>query len=106
MLQNSLTFRPICLRNYRIAETLLKEAVKMDFNLWEISKIVYKEDRDEGLSILEEIVDQTEKYYKIVRDREFYSILTKFEAHKGNAKVGAKNESPGVPKQSDPSTES
>jgi hypothetical protein len=78
----------------------------MDFNIWEISKIVYKEDRDEGLSILEEIVDQTEKYYKIVRDREFYSILTKFEQHKGNAKVRAKDKPPGVPKDSDASTES
>lgn len=103
LLQNSLTFRPICLRNYRIAETLLKEAVKMDFNLWEISKIVYKEDRDEGLSILEEIVDQTEKYYKRVRDREFYSILTKHQNNelKKKGKFKGKDKSRTATKQSE-----
>ena len=48
ILQSSLTFRPICLRNYRIAETTLIECVKMDFNLFEIAKIFYRDDREDG----------------------------------------------------------
>ena len=75
MLQSTLKFRPICQRNYRIAETLLIEAVKMDFTLYDISKIMYKKDRDEGTSILQEIVKQTETYYKKLRNKELYIHL-------------------------------
>ena len=75
LLQKSLKFRPICLRNFRIAETLLKEAVKMDFTLHEIAKIIYKEERDVGKSLQEKIVEKAEIVYQTLSNAQNRSML-------------------------------
>lgn len=55
-----LGFRPICLRNYRIAETLLIKGTERGLTLGEIGKIIYKH-WNEDSSLLERIVRDAEE---------------------------------------------
>ena len=77
-LKERLDFRPICLRNFRIAQTLLKEAASMGFTIYEISQIMYRtepasesEEDDKILqkneSELEKLVKEAENIYSIVK---------------------------------------
>jgi len=59
----------------------------MDFTLYEISKIVYRKDREQGMSILEEIVSQTETYYKKLRNRELYVHLNNEQIKKSRNRL-------------------
>ena len=59
----------------------------MDFNLFEISKIMYSKDRDEGKSILEEIVSQTEIYYRKLHNRELYVHLNNQQIKKSRERL-------------------
>lgn len=60
ILKNLIGMRPICLRNYRIAETLLIKGTELGLTLGEIGKILYKKDLDET-SILEGVVKKAEE---------------------------------------------
>jgi Phosphatidylinositol 3- and 4-kinase len=60
MLKKLIGMRPICLRNYRIAETLLIKGTQHGLTLNEIGKILYKSDSEET-SLLEEIVKRAEE---------------------------------------------
>ena len=80
-LRERLEFRPICLRNFRIAQILLKKAAAMGFNLYDISQILYRSEpmSDESdkesskgrykapLSELEKLVVEAENIYAIVK---------------------------------------
>lgn len=59
----------------------------MDFTLYEISKIMYRKDRDEGMSILEQIVSTTETYYKKLRNRELYVHLNNQQIKKSRNRI-------------------
>lgn len=73
MLKKYLRIRPvssidkICLRNFRIAETLLVKATQKGMTLFEISKIMYKLDPEGPKSVLENIVSKAEEIYSIVK---------------------------------------
>lgn len=75
MLSQKLGFRPICLRNFRVAETFLKQAAQIGFTLYEIGKMIYRtEDYEEDTpktrrSELEKVVLQAENLYlNIIED--------------------------------------
>jgi hypothetical protein len=74
MLKKYLRIRPvsysdqICLRNFRIAETLLKKATLKGMTLFDISKIMYKLDPEGPKSVLENIVAKAEEIYSIVKN--------------------------------------
>jgi hypothetical protein len=67
MLKKCLRIRAICLRNYRIAETLLVKATQKGMTLFEISKIMYKLDPEGPKSVLENIVAKAEEIFSVVK---------------------------------------
>ena len=57
MLDKTMKFRPICLRNFRISSTLLKEAASISLTLKDIGNIICRPDEDDSIpSVLEVIV--------------------------------------------------
>ena len=88
MLKNLIGMRPICLRNYRIAETLLIKGTELGLTLAEIGKILYKKDLDET-SVLEGIVKKAEEMtlaFANPAQKVLYLKDTKKEAKKQNPK--------------------
>ena len=83
-LKEKLGFRPICLRNFRIASIFLKMMVRAGFTLYEIGQFAYRPDNDsdwsdsednkskpskkEESSDLEKLVKEAETIYFTVRD--------------------------------------
>jgi len=62
MLEQSLKFRPECLRNIRISSTLLKKGAEAGLTLEQIGKILCRPDEDEEApSILETIVKKARR---------------------------------------------
>lgn len=87
MLKKYLRIRPICLRNYRIAETLLIRATQRNMTLFDITKIMYKLDPDGPNSILQDIVAKSEAIYGIVKtsvSRGLYLQLNNIHQKKAN----------------------
>ena len=69
MLSEKLGFRGICLRNFRVAETFLKKAANAGFTLYEIGKMVYRNDDDEPYcSELEKVVLQASDMYLSMKE--------------------------------------
>jgi len=60
MLSKHFKFRDICLRNFRIAETVLKKGATAGLTLYEIGTLLYREDPDFS-SPIEEIIRKTEE---------------------------------------------
>ena len=73
VLKKYLRIRPVrpahqvCLRNFRIAETLLVKAVEKGLTLSQVSKIMYKLDPEGPPSLLESIVAKSEEIYSTVK---------------------------------------
>lgn len=76
LLKKYLKIRPICLRNYRIAETTLVKSVQAGLTLFEISKIFYKLDPDGPKSVLENIVQKAEEIYTVVKSSVCRNLYT------------------------------
>ena len=85
-LKQRLDFRPLCLRNFRLAQTLLKEAAGMGFNIYEISQMMYRtspsseSEEEEGrpeknISDLEKIIKEAENIYHIVKKSDLRSTI-------------------------------
>jgi hypothetical protein len=64
---SKLSFTKLCLRNYRIAETVLIRGTQQGLNLYQISKIIYKMDHDGEPSQLEKLVARAVEIFNIVR---------------------------------------
>jgi len=90
MLKKYLRIRPICLRNFRIAETLLIRATQRNMTLFEITKIMYKLDPEGPNSVLEDIVAKAEAIYSIVKtsvSKSLYLQLNDIHQKQSNDKL-------------------
>jgi hypothetical protein len=63
-LSKYLRFRNICLRNFRIAEIVLKVGAKKGLTLYEIGTILYKDEPDMKAPI-EEVIENAERVYQV-----------------------------------------
>eukprot|EP01016_Furgasonia_blochmanni_P038025 TRINITY_DN4550_c0_g1_i10.p1 TRINITY_DN4550_c0_g1~~TRINITY_DN4550_c0_g1_i10.p1 ORF type:complete len:749 (+),score=202.58 TRINITY_DN4550_c0_g1_i10:68-2248(+) len=65
LLEKYLSIREVCLRNFRIANIILKKGANKGLTLYDIGRILYKEDPDDP-SKIEKIVQKTEDYIHFV----------------------------------------
>jgi len=63
-----LKFRNICLRNFRLAETVLQIGVKQGLTLYQIGTILYTEDPDQKAPI-QEIIENAELIYAVKKSQ-------------------------------------
>jgi len=86
-LSEFLKFREVCLRNFRMAETILKNGAQKGLTLYEIGTIIYKDDPDQ-ISPIEEILERTEQIYKITKSSATKNIVWGHKKLNGTVSTG------------------
>ena len=74
-ISETVKMRPICLRNYRIANITLQLGVQFNLNLYEIAMLIYRKGYDEVPSIVEKIVEECKSLATFYQDSKFFILV-------------------------------
>lgn len=67
-ISNNIKIRQICLKNFRISNTVLKISINYGLTLYDIGMLIYRPEFDEVPSQLEIIVEKVNKITKLFRN--------------------------------------